>query len=71
MIKVAVLDDYQDAFRQIIDVEKFQGKFEFKVFAEPFENENEAIIASFSFTKGLTNILNSNLSLYLSTSIIC
>ena len=45
MIKVAILDDYQDAFRQIIDVEKFQGKFEFKVFAEPFENENEAIIA--------------------------
>ena len=45
MIKVAVLDDYQDAFRQIIDVEKFQGKFEFKVFVEPFENENEAIIA--------------------------
>ncbi len=45
MVKVAVLDDYQDAFRQIIDVEKFQGKFEFKVFAEPFENENEAIIA--------------------------
>ena len=32
MFKVAVLDDYQDAFRQIIDVEKFQGKFEFKVF---------------------------------------
>ena len=45
MVKVAVLDDYQDAFRQIIDVEKFQGKFEFKVFVEPFENENEAIIA--------------------------
>ena len=30
MIKVAVLDDYQDAFRQIIDVEKFQGKLSLK-----------------------------------------
>ena len=47
MIKVAVLDDYQDAFRQIIDVEKFQGKFEFKVFVEPFENENEVILRTF------------------------
>ena len=45
MIKVAVLDDYQEVFQQIIDIDKFKGKYEFKVFNEPFSNENEAIVA--------------------------
>ncbi len=45
MIKVAVLDDYQEAFEQIIDVGKFEGKYDFKVFNEPFLNENEAMVA--------------------------
>ena len=45
MIKVAVLDDYQEVFQQIIDIEKFKDKYEFKVFNEPFSNENEAIVA--------------------------
>ena len=45
MIKVAVLDDYQEVFHQIIDIEKFKEKYEFKVFNEPFSNENEAIVA--------------------------
>ena len=44
MIKVAVLDDYQDAFRQIIDVEKHKDKFDFKVFNNSFINEKEAIV---------------------------
>ena len=44
MIKVAVLDDYQDAFRQIVDLEKYKDKFNFKVFNNPFSDENEAII---------------------------
>ena len=34
MIKVAVLDDYQDVFREIVDIEKYKDKFEFKVFSE-------------------------------------
>ena len=45
MIKVAVLDDYQDVFRQIIDIEKYKEKFEFKVFNEPFSNEAEAAVS--------------------------
>ena len=45
MIKVAVLDDYQEVFHQIIDIEKFKGKYEFKVFNEPFLIESEAIVA--------------------------
>ena len=45
MIKVAVLDDYQNAFKQIIDIENYKKKFDFKIFNEPFLNENDAIIA--------------------------
>jgi D-3-phosphoglycerate dehydrogenase len=44
MIKVAVLDDYQNAFQQIVEVEKYQDKFDVKVFNEPFANEKEAIV---------------------------
>ena len=36
MIKVAVLDDYQDAFRQIVEMEKYKDKFDFKVFNRTF-----------------------------------
>ena len=44
MIKVAVLDDYQDAFQQIVETEKYKDKFSFKVFNEPFVDEKEAIV---------------------------
>ena len=44
MIKVAVLDDYQDAFRQVVDILKYKDKYSFKIFNEPFVDENEAII---------------------------
>jgi phosphoglycerate dehydrogenase-like enzyme len=44
MIKVAVLDDYQDTFRQIVDTEKYKDKFDFKVFNNSFMNEKEAIV---------------------------
>ena len=45
MIKVAVLDDYQDAFRQIVELKKYKDNFNFKVFNNSFANENEAVIA--------------------------
>ena len=44
MIKVAVLDDYQDAFRQIVDVEKYKDKFDFEVFTNSFSDEKETAI---------------------------
>jgi phosphoglycerate dehydrogenase-like enzyme len=44
MIKVAVLDDYQNAFQQIIEAEKYKDKFDFKVFNEPFADEKEVIV---------------------------
>ena len=45
MIKVAVLDDYQEVFQQIVETKKYSGKYNFKVFTEPFENESAAIVA--------------------------
>ncbi len=44
MIKVAVLDDYQNAFKHIIDVDKYKDKFAFKIFINPFVDEKEAIV---------------------------
>ena len=44
MIKVAVLDDYQNAFQQIVEVDKYKDKFEFKIFNNPFNDEKEAIV---------------------------
>ena len=44
MIKVAVLDDYQNIFQQIVETEKYKDRFDFKVFNEPFVNEKEAIV---------------------------
>ena len=44
MIKVAVIDDYQNAFQQIVGIEKYKEKFDFKIFNEPFLNEKEAIV---------------------------
>jgi len=45
MIKVAVLDDYQNIFEQIIDVERYKSLFEFTIFNENFENEKQASVA--------------------------
>ena len=45
MIKVAVLDDYQNAFKQVIDLEKYKKNYDFKIFNQPFVDESEAAIA--------------------------
>ena len=44
MIKIAVLDDYQNAFEQIVNKDKYENKFNFKIFNEPFIDENEALV---------------------------
>ena len=45
MIRIAVLDDYQNIFEEFIDVDKYKDKFEFTIFNEPFQSEDEAILA--------------------------
>ena len=43
MLKVAILDDYQNVSQQFVDIEKLSGKYEFKIFSEPFIDETDAI----------------------------
>ena len=43
MLKVAILDDYQNVSHEFVDLKKLSGKYEFKVFSEPFIDEAEAI----------------------------
>ena len=43
MLKVAILDDYQNISHQFVDLKKLSGKYEIKIFSEPFQNEEEAI----------------------------
>ena len=43
MLKVAILDDYQNVSQQFVDLEKLAGKYEFKIFSEPFEDEADAL----------------------------
>ena len=45
MIKVAILDDYQNAFEQIIEIDSYKNKYDFKVFNDPFASEAEAGLA--------------------------
>jgi len=43
MLKVAILDDYQNVSQEFVDLKKLSGKYEFKIFSEPFLDEAEAI----------------------------
>ena len=43
MFKVAILDDYQNVSQQFVDLKKLSGKYEFKIFSEPFSDEADAI----------------------------
>ncbi len=43
MLKVAILDDYQNVSQQFVDLKKLSGKYEFKIFSEPFIDEASAI----------------------------
>jgi phosphoglycerate dehydrogenase-like enzyme len=49
MIKIAVLDDYQNIFVQIVDKKNYKNIFEFQVFNESFNSEEEAIVALENF----------------------
>ncbi len=43
MLKVAILDDYQNVSEQFVDLKKLSGKYEIKIFSEPFVDEADAI----------------------------
>ena len=43
MLKVAILDDYQNVSQQFLDLKKLSGKYEIKIFSMPFVDEADAI----------------------------
>ena len=43
MLKVAILDDYQNVSHEFVNLKELSGKYEFKIFSEPFEDEADAI----------------------------
>ena len=43
MLNVAILDDYQNVSEQFVNLENLSGKYEFKIFSEPFVDETDAI----------------------------
>lgn len=45
MIKVAVLDDYQNIFERIIETDNYRDKYDFQIFNEPFLSEAEAAVS--------------------------
>ena len=70
MLKVAILDDYQNVSQQFVNLEKLSGKYEFKIFSEPFNDEADTLdkLADFEallimrertpITKNIINNLN-------------
>ena len=43
MLKVAILDDYQNVSHQFVDLEKLSGKYEIKIFSQPFTDEADVL----------------------------
>ncbi len=43
MLKVAILDDYQNVAQEFIDLKNLSSKFDIEIFSEPFESEDNAI----------------------------
>jgi len=78
ILKVAILDDYQNVSQEFVDLKKLSGKYEIKVFSEPFVDENdaaeqlkgyEALLIMRERTKITSNLINNLKSLkYIITS---
>ncbi len=78
MLKVAILDDYQNVAQEFVDLTKLSEKYEIKIFSNQFENEDNAIDQLQDFdallvmrerTKITSNLINNLKKLkYISTS---
>ena len=67
MLKVAILDDYQNVSKEFVDLSKLAEKYEIRVFSEVFEDENsiieqlkdfEALLIMRERTKINSNVIN-------------
>ena len=56
MIKVAILDDYQDAFQQIVDMESYKNKFDFQRSPELIYGLRNFIGNAVKFSKSIVEI---------------
>tara|TARA_B100000401_G_scaffold155911_1_gene104097 strand:- start:427 stop:1377 length:951 start_codon:yes stop_codon:yes gene_type:complete len=43
MLKVAIIDDYQNVAQEFIDLKNLSSKYDIEIFSDPFENEDDAI----------------------------
>tara|TARA_Y100001970_G_scaffold281174_1_gene391418 strand:- start:5450 stop:6400 length:951 start_codon:yes stop_codon:yes gene_type:complete len=43
MLKVAILDDYQNVSKEFVNLKKLSGKYEIKIFSNPFDSEEDSI----------------------------
>ena len=43
MLKVAILDDYQNISHEFVDLKKLSAKYEIRIFSEPFKGEEDTI----------------------------
>ena len=78
MLKVAILDDYQNVAQEFVDLNKLSRKYEIKTFSEPFESEEdtleklrdfEALLLMRERTKITANLVNNLKKLkYVATS---
>ena len=63
MLKAAILDDYQNVSQEFVDLKKLSGKYEFKIFSEPFLDEADAIEQLSDFEALLITVSYTHLTL--------
>ena len=78
MLKIAIIDDYQNVAQEFVDIKKLNGKYNIEIFNQPFENEDvaieklkdfEALLIMRERTKITKNLINGLKKLkYISTS---
>ena len=51
MLKVAILDDYQNVSKDFVDLKKLGGKYNIEIFNEYFENEDICSCSKHSLTE--------------------
>jgi len=56
MLKVAILDDYQNVSQEFVDLKKLSGKYEVKVLADGWTavTKDKSLSAQFEHTIGIT-----------------
>ena len=62
MLKIAILDDYQNVAQDFVDLKKLSIKYEIKIFSEAFENEDTKSARKIFKKDKLLNHINADAS---------